>query len=76
MEPIKIVVLAGCDKCGDSEYLHPFECLCDKCLVKSIKKDLIDLENQNYMSPEFAEQLKHKYQNRLNQILQRRDWQA
>jgi hypothetical protein len=75
METIKIVVLAGCDKCGDSEYLQPFECLCDRCLVKSIKKDLVDLESQNYMSLDFAEQLKQKYQNRLNQILQRQGWQ-
>lgn len=75
MEIIKIIVLAGCDKCGDSEYLQPFECLCDQCLVKSIKKDLVDLESQNYMSLDFAKHLKQKYQNRLNQILQRQGWQ-
>ncbi|MCC2692845.1 MULTISPECIES: hypothetical protein [Nodularia] len=76
METIKIVLLIGCDKCGDSEYLQPFECLCDKCLVKSIKKDLLELENQNYMSAEFASHLKDKSQNRLNEILQRQGWQA
>jgi hypothetical protein len=74
MEPIKILVLIGCDKCGDSKYLQQFECLCDTCLVKSVSKELLELENQNYMSPGFAEELKQKYQNRLNQILQRQGW--
>jgi hypothetical protein len=76
MEPIKILVLMGCSQCGGSKYLQQFEYLCDRCLVKSLKKDLLELENQNYLSPEFAQQLKHKYQNRLNQILERQGWQA
>ena len=67
---IIIEILPGCDKCGDAEYLQPDECLCDKCLIKGIKKDLQDLDSRNY-SQGLADTLREKYQKRLLQITQR-----
>lgn len=66
-----IEVLRGCDRCGDSKYLQPDECLCDKCLIQSIRKDLQELENEFYIPQDFRAKLRQKYQQRLDKILAR-----
>jgi len=71
METIKIVVLRGCDSCGTQENLAPNECLCDRCLARSFKKEIQALPDREYLSSEFRARQIDNYTARLKQILSR-----